>query len=144
MPLRLLDSIVQIYQFQLRQWRQSHDSTAKLKPQPVLPIVLYTGTRSWHSVGTLIDLMDGGREIRDFTPVVERPCFLNLPNLDAESLDWAGHFGTVLKFLQQRCAKRRNFVKLLQSYKTLSCRGVAHRRELCGKTRRRTQSVVRW
>lgn len=39
MPLRILDYVVQIFNFQIRQWTRSHDSASTVRLQPVLPIV---------------------------------------------------------------------------------------------------------
>ena len=42
MPLRILDYVVQIFNFQLRQWTGAHDSASTVRLQPVLPQRDYT------------------------------------------------------------------------------------------------------
>ncbi|MGH7201308.1 MAG: Rpn family recombination-promoting nuclease/putative transposase [Planctomycetaceae bacterium] len=44
MPLRMLDYMVQLFKFQQRQWTKEHHSFARIQFDPILPIVLYTGT----------------------------------------------------------------------------------------------------
>ena len=50
MPLRVLEYVVMIYKHQMREWKKKHGNLKNLHLQPVLPIILYTGTRpgkSW-------------------------------------------------------------------------------------------------
>lgn len=61
MPIRLLDYLVQIIKRQMRVWANKLGSLTgfrMLRMQPVLPVVLYTGTMRWDSPGRLIDLVD--------------------------------------------------------------------------------------
>jgi hypothetical protein len=114
MPLRILDYVVQIFNFQLRQWTRSHDSASTVRLQPVLPIVFYTGTRHWKSPGVLTDLVESGDQFRDITPLLQ-PLYVNLPELSAETLDeTGGDFGCVLRVIQQRKARPREFEQLLE------------------------------
>ena len=46
MPLRVLEYVVMIYKRQLREWEKEHGNLDHCRLQPVLPIVLYTGTRT--------------------------------------------------------------------------------------------------
>ncbi|MDA1018348.1 MAG: Rpn family recombination-promoting nuclease/putative transposase, partial [Planctomycetota bacterium] len=96
MPLRLTDYMLQIFNHQLRQWAKTHNSLTGVRLSPVLPLVLYTGTRRWKSVGSLTDLIDAGHDFRSVTPIIEQPLFLNLPTLDDASLAEGGAFGMVL------------------------------------------------
>ena len=65
MPLRLADSQLQIFRYQVRQWSQTHRSLARIQLSPVLPVVLYTGVRRWPRLGTLTDLIEQGEEFRE-------------------------------------------------------------------------------
>lgn len=114
MPLRLLDYLVQIYNFQTRHWAKEHRSLARVRLQPVLPVVFYTGTRRWDSVGQLIDLIPAGAPFASVTPVFA-PVFLNLPRIEPEILESTGGFlGWVLRLVQQRRARPEPFRALLQ------------------------------
>jgi hypothetical protein len=115
MPLRLADSQLQIFRYQVRQWSRKHRSLAGVQLLPVLPVVLYTGLRHWPQVGTLVDLMARGDEFRAVTPVVERPLFLNLPDVDAAFLEReGGFFGWLLRLVQQRKTRMAEFQSLLE------------------------------
>jgi hypothetical protein len=114
MPLRLADSQVQILRYQVRQWLQVHSSPARMRLSPVLPVVVYTGLRRWPAVGTLADLIERGDEFREVTPIVERPLFFNLPELDAAKLERdGGLFGWVLRLFQERRSRAEEFEPLL-------------------------------
>ena len=78
MPIRLLDYLVQIIRAQMRAWASKHPSFAGFRVQPVLPVVLYTGTRSWDTPGRLFDLVEFGERFRRLMPDFE-PLFVNLP-----------------------------------------------------------------
>jgi len=113
MPLRLLEYVVQIYAQQARQWGKKHRSFANFRVQPVLPIVFYTGTQRWESVGHLIDLVRGGDLFQAVTPVLE-PLFINLPEMDVETLEQTGgYLGWVLRLVQQRKSRPDEFRTLL-------------------------------
>jgi hypothetical protein len=115
MPLRLADSQLQILRYQVRKWSQTHSSLARVRLWPVLPVVFYTGLQRWPAVGTLADLIERGDEFRAVTPIVERPLFLNLPELDAAALERdGGYFGWVLRLVQQRKSRAGEFLELLQ------------------------------
>jgi hypothetical protein len=76
MPLRLADSQLQIFRYQVRQWLKTHASEAQIRLSPVLPVVFYTGLKGWPQVGTLADVIERGEEFREVTPIVERPIYL--------------------------------------------------------------------
>jgi hypothetical protein len=95
MPLRALDYVVQIYRYQVREWSKTHRSFSRIRFDPVLPVVFYTGTRRWDSPGRLIDLVDLGDRFESVTPAFE-PLFINLPEIPAETLEsQGGYFGSV-------------------------------------------------
>jgi hypothetical protein len=116
MPLRLADSQVQIFRYQVRQWLKTQASEARICLSPVLPVVFYTGLRRWPEVGTLADLIERGDEFREVTPIVERPMYLNLPELPPDRLEnRGGYFGWVLRLVQQRHARAAEFRQLLRN-----------------------------
>jgi hypothetical protein len=80
--LRLHDYLVQIYKGQLRAWERRHNTATGFRLQPVLPVVLYTGTRAWPSLGRLADLMEGAEWFPGITPEFT-PLFVTLPALGA-------------------------------------------------------------
>ncbi len=76
MPLRVADSQLQIFRYQVRQWLETHACEAQIRLFPVLPVVFYTGLKRWPQLGTLEDLIERGEEFREVTPIVERPLYL--------------------------------------------------------------------
>jgi hypothetical protein len=113
MPVRLLDYVVQIFKYQMREWSKTHGSFARLRLHPVLPVVFYTGTRRWHSVCRLVDLVEMGECFESTTPAME-PLFINLSAIAAETLESeGGFFGSVLRLVQQRKSRPREFQQLL-------------------------------
>lgn len=136
MPLRLADSQVQIFRYQVRQWLKTHPSPARICLSPVLPIVFYTGLRRWPSVGTLADLIERGDEFREVTPIVERPLFINLPEMDAAKLERdGGFFGWILRLFQERRSRAKEFDELLE-------RVVAHLDGMPAAERRRLGELL--
>jgi predicted transposase YdaD len=113
MLLRLLDYVVQILKYQVREWQRRHGSRRRVRLQPVLPLVFYTGTKQWESVGRLKDLMELGERFAPVTPHLE-PLYLNLGAISAERLKSAGgSFGQVLRLVQRRKALPEEFRTLL-------------------------------
>ncbi len=114
MPIRLLDYVVQIIKRQLRVWSKKHKSFAGFRVQPILPVVLYTGTVRWESPGRLIDLVDLSEHFAEVTPDF-KPIFLNLPALEPERLVSAGGtFGRLLRLVQGRKARPADFRDLVK------------------------------
>lgn len=114
MPIRLLDYVVQIIKAQMRAWSKEHGSFAGFRVQPVLPVVLYTGTDRWNSLGRLVDLVELGDRFRRVIPDFE-PIFLNLPALPPEQLKTVGgYFGRVLQLVQRRKARLPEFRQRLE------------------------------
>ena len=113
MPLRSLDYVVQIFKYQVREWSKTHRTLARIRLHPVLPVVFYTGTQRWDSVGRLVDLVEMGERFESATPAME-PLFINLPVIAAETLEaQGGFFGWVLRLIQQRKSRPREFQRLL-------------------------------
>ena len=113
MPLRMLDYSLQVFKHQVRERSSGKKSPARVRLDPVLPVVFYTGTRRWDSVGKLADLIESVGPFERFTPVLQ-PVFLNLPATDPELLESeGGFFGQVLRLVQQRRSRPAEFRQLL-------------------------------
>jgi hypothetical protein len=113
MPFRVLEYVMAIYRGQMRDWGQQHASLHDFLFQPVLPVVLYTGTRSWKSIGRLADLIAGGPDFAALAPVLE-PVFLPVRDTpDSQLVSTGGSFGQVLRLVQQRLARGPAFRPLL-------------------------------
>ncbi len=113
MPLRVLDYLVQIWKSQVKQYGEIHRSLASVQLQPVLPVVLHTGSYSWEGLGSLLDLMDDAEDFREVTPAFQ-PLFISLPNVsEAELESNGGYFGQALALLKARKAGRTVFAQRL-------------------------------
>src|SRR5439155_25966303 len=77
MIFRVHEYVLQIYKAQLRHLGTQAGSTASLRFQPVLPVVFYTGTRRWESLGRMADLVAEGPRFGSLIPELE-PLFFNL------------------------------------------------------------------
>jgi hypothetical protein len=114
MVFRVLEYVVQIFKAQLRTWAQRHCSWAGLRLHPVLPIVLYTGTGRWESLGRVTDLVALSERFARVTPHLE-PLFINLPALPPSQLEEEGGFlGWILRLVQERHARPKAFQDLLR------------------------------
>ncbi len=114
MPLRLHEYVIQIFKMQQREWLRGHRSCAGLRFQPVLPLVFYTGTEHWESVGQLVDLVEQGERFREITPAM-KPLFVNLPGLPAGRLESrGGFFGQLLRLVRGRKVAAPDFGRLLE------------------------------
>jgi len=114
MAFRMLEYVVQIYKAQAREWRREHRSFTGLRLHPVLPVVFYTGRRRWEALGRFVDLIDMSEKFTPVIPALE-PLFLNLSAMPAPALETAGgFFGWVLRLIQERHARPRDFQDLLR------------------------------
>jgi hypothetical protein len=114
MPLRALDYVVMIYKRQMREWLQGHANLDHLRLQPVLPIVLYTGTRTWDKLIAIWELVELGDEMKELIPEFQ-PLFLNVGRTSREILGQRGGvFGMLLRLLQQRRARLKVFEEMLR------------------------------
>jgi Putative transposase, YhgA-like len=103
MLLRVLEYLVQIHRAQIRDRAGRRPRRDELVLQPVLPIVLYTGTRTWNRLTNLASVVLGGdQEFSDVIPVFH-PLFLNLSSFPSRQLESNGGFlGWVLGLLRLR------------------------------------------
>jgi hypothetical protein len=108
MPLRLLEYVAAIYRAQLREWLAERGTASGFRFRPVLPVVFYTGTRTWERVGQLADLMERGELFARWLPSLE-PLFLNVGALESLLGQEGGAFGQVLRLLLRRRAPLKVF-----------------------------------
>ena len=48
MGIRLLSGLVQIWEAERREWQREHTPRGARRLHPIVPILLYTGTRRWN------------------------------------------------------------------------------------------------
>ncbi len=114
MLFRVLGYLMQIWKGQLRAWEAEHGSAVGFRMQPVVPIVLYTGTTGWNNLGRLIDLIEAGDQFPQMIPEFQ-PLFVSLPAIDGQRLESeAGYLGWVLELIQQRNARPEEFRALVR------------------------------
>jgi hypothetical protein len=113
MPLRALEYVVMIYKRQMRDWERQHHRLDQLRLQPVLPIVLYTGTRTWDQLSPIRDLVELGEELAEKIPAIQ-PLFLNVGRTTREALAKGGLFGLLLRLVQQRRTRLGVFEETLR------------------------------
>jgi hypothetical protein len=110
----VLEYVVAIYKRQVREWRKKHGNLDHFRFHPVLPIVFYTGTRTWNKVGRLADLVELGDELKALIPDLQ-PLFLNLGQISSEVLEQrGGPFGLLLRLLQERGTRLPVFEQTLR------------------------------
>ncbi len=116
--LRLADYLLQAYKMQKLAWDRKNQSDSGLMFQPVLPIVLYTGERSWEKIDSLADLIEAGVLSDDKIPGAT-PRFLNLRDTAPETLTReGGFFGQVLRLIRDRHANLAQFRQTLEEVVT--------------------------
>jgi ElaB/YqjD/DUF883 family membrane-anchored ribosome-binding protein len=99
MAFRVLEYVVMIYR--------------DFRFQPVLPIVLYSGTRTWDKLGKVADLVEFDEDLAEWAPSFE-PLFLNLSQTSTETLaSRGGPFGLLLRLIQQRRMRLEVFQETL-------------------------------
>jgi hypothetical protein len=125
MRLRVLDYVLQMYKRQARDWLARHASLKGFAFDPVLPVVLYTGTASWPGLPHLVELVKQGEEFVDVLPNLE-PLYVNLPDVASDALEASGALGWVLELIQQRRARPEAFralvVRVVQRLEALPAR----------------------
>jgi predicted transposase YdaD len=114
MPLRALEYVVLIYKRQLREWEKDHGNLDQCRLQPVLPVVLYTGTRTWDRLGHVWELVELGDELGERIPRLQ-PLFLNVGQTSTQVLSQeGGSFGLLLNLVQQRPTRLAVFEQTLR------------------------------
>jgi hypothetical protein len=114
MAFRVLEYVVQIYRAQIREQAQERSSLRGIRLQSVLPVVFYTGTRSWDALGSIADLIAMGERFVRRTPALE-PLFINLSGLEPGRLEGqGGFFGQALRLVGRQSAPFGEFRALLE------------------------------
>jgi hypothetical protein len=114
MVFRVLEYVLQIYKRQLRHWQQEHGSLDDFLFQPVLPVVLYSGTRAWDRLARFAELLEADEDLAGLTPEF-RPLFLNVSQASEAALEaQGGAFGLLLRLVQQRRLRRAVFERTLR------------------------------
>ncbi len=114
MIFRVLEYVVLIFKRQLQEWTHAHGSADGFRFAPVLPVVLYSGTRTWEGLGRLVDLVAQGELVEEVTPAL-KPLFLNVGSTPAADLEGrGGAFGWLLRLVQQRRVRKGVFARLLE------------------------------
>lgn len=89
MGLRLLSYMVEIWQAQVRAWKDARVPRSQWRLHPIIPLVFYTGRRKWRSDIGLAAMMEVPTALRTFLPTWET-LFLKLRETPAEVLANAG------------------------------------------------------
>jgi hypothetical protein len=89
MVFRALGYVLLIYKKQIRDWQQEHGSLDDFHYQPVLPVVLYSGTHAWERLVPFAELLETDEDLAEWTPKFE-PLFLNVSQASAAALEEQG------------------------------------------------------
>jgi hypothetical protein len=109
---RSLGYAMDAYCLQERRWLEKHETLQGFQYEVVLPVVIYTGERTWQAPTAFRELVQGGDVFTEFIPET-KPVFLSLPGQSEQELvQYGGTFGTVLHVLQQRSAAIAAFHRL--------------------------------
>jgi hypothetical protein len=78
MAFRALEYVLQIYRRQLRDWQQQGGAPDGFRFHPVLPVVVYSGTRSWERLARFAELLEGAEGLPAGLTPEFLPLFLNV------------------------------------------------------------------
>jgi hypothetical protein len=114
LQLRLAEYLIEAYKMQKQAWDRQHGSDTSFYLYPVIPVVLYTGERSWDHVEPLSQLVLQGSRFHAMIPSFTAH-FLNLRDTPAATLaNDGGFFGQILWLIQQRHADVPMFQETLE------------------------------
>jgi hypothetical protein len=106
--------VMQVYDKQEKHWLSTHSNTRGLRFDPVLPIVFYSGTRTWTELPTMQHLVHHGDLFGSMIPSLS-PVFVNLAETDPEALrSRVGTFGWILWLIQQKRLNENEFREVLR------------------------------
>jgi predicted transposase YdaD len=106
--------VMQVYDKQEKHWLSTHSNTRGLRFDPVLPIVFYSGTRTWEELTPMQQLVHHGELFGPLIPSL-LPEFVNLAETEVEVLQRrVGMFGWVLWLIQQKRRKEAEFREILR------------------------------
>jgi hypothetical protein len=118
MLFRVVRYVVSLYERQATEWLQTHRNLRKFRFSPVLPIVFYSGTRSWEGLKPMAELVLQGKLFEKRLPTLE-PEFINLLTTDTADLQSkSGLFGWVLWLIQQKRQSQAGFRDVLRQVAT--------------------------
>jgi hypothetical protein len=110
---RVLEYVMAIYKRQMLAWERTHKKLDEFQFQPVLPIVLYSGTRTWDKLEALTALVAQAEGLEEVLPKFE-PLFLNFGRTPGETLEErGGSFGLLLQLIQRRHKRLAVFEPML-------------------------------
>ena len=113
MGFRMLFYMLMIWDTERRTWEQNSVPKAERRLTPILPIVFYTGDRTWKTPLQLDAIMDIPDELTRFVPYCEI-LFLSIKEADAETLTKTDHpFGWLMTVLQQEHADKETISRAL-------------------------------
>src|SRR5262249_29186057 len=75
--VRALRYLMSAFELQQRQWLETHPNLDEFNYHPVLPVVLYSGSRSWPRLTPIDELVLRGHLIKEHLPRL-KPVFFNL------------------------------------------------------------------
>ena len=104
MGFRVLFYMMQIWDFQRREWESNNVPKSQWRFRPILPIVYYTGEKRWSNPLTLEAIMDMPDALARFVPKFDT-LFLSVNETEAADLKKTDHsLGWLLTVLQKENA----------------------------------------
>ena len=114
MGFRILFYMTQIWDAQRRRWEDNKIPQTQWRFRPILPIVLYTGSKSWESPIKLEALMDVPEELRRFVPSFDT-LFLNVKGEEERDFLQMEHpLCWLLAALRQENSDKTTFAQVLR------------------------------
>jgi hypothetical protein len=105
--------VMQVYDQQEKEWVSVHGNTRGLRFEPVLPMVFYSGTRTWEKLEPMQRLVHHGELFGPLIPSLA-PVFVNLAQIAPDVLHRrVGTFGWVLWLVQQKRRDEAGFRDVL-------------------------------
>lgn len=118
MPLRLLSYMVEIWRSQRREWADSRTPARQRRLRPVIPLVFYTGRRTWRTPLRLADLLDVPTGLERFVPAWET-LLLSLHGTSPDALTrFSSAVGYALRALQAEQSPREELEGVLREAMT--------------------------
>jgi predicted transposase/invertase (TIGR01784 family) len=113
MIFRVIRYVMLIYERQAAEWLKTHANLREFEFDPVMPIVFYSGTRTWTQLTPMRELVRGGKLFEKRLSHLE-PEFINLATTTPEELQRKiGWLGWILWLNQQRKRKMAVFRSVL-------------------------------
>ena len=113
MGFRVLFYMVQIWDAQRRAWEDNKVPESQWRFRPVIPIVLYTGSRKWEVPIKIDVLMNLPEELRRFVPTFET-LFLNVKGTEESDLLKSNHpFSWLLAVIRKEHTDKVEFTDVL-------------------------------